>query len=65
MRDPFGPGVCHQHRSKGDDGPEGWKPPDPGSWCAYAQAWTAIKARWGLTASADEWAAVLDMANTC
>ena len=54
-----------ENRSKGDDGPEGWKPPDPGSWCAYAQAWTAIKARWGLTASADEWAAVLDMASTC
>lgn len=54
-----------ENRSKSDDGPEAWKPPDPGSWCRYAQVWTAIKARWNLTATPAEWAALLDMAGTC
>lgn len=54
-----------ENRAKGDDGPEDWRPPDPGSWCHYAQAWTDIKSRWNLTASAAEWDAILEMAGTC
>lgn len=54
-----------ENRAKGDDGPEAWKPPDPGAWCRYARVWTDIKARWGLTATAAEWSAVLAMAGTC
>lgn len=54
-----------ENRSKGDKGPEAWRPPDPGSWCTYAQVWTAIKARWSLTATPEEWTAILDLASTC
>lgn len=53
------------NRSKGDDGPEEWRPPDPASWCRYARVWTDIKARWGLTATDAEWSAILELANTC
>ncbi|MFM8304439.1 MAG: HNH endonuclease family protein [Actinomycetota bacterium] len=54
-----------ENRSKGDDGPEAWRPPLATSWCAYAQLWTSIKARWDLSASPAEWAALQQMAATC
>ena len=54
-----------ENRSKGDDGPEAWKPPDPKTWCRYAQSWDSIKARWNLTATPAEWAALISMAATC
>jgi hypothetical protein len=54
-----------ENRSKGDGGPEGWKPPNPGTWCEYARDWTGIKAKWNLTASPAEWSALLAMSATC
>jgi hypothetical protein len=54
-----------ENRSKGDDGPEGWRPPSAASWCPYARVWTAIKAKWNLTATPAEWLAILELASTC
>lgn len=54
-----------ENRSKSDQGPEDWRPPSASSWCAYAQLWTSIKARWDLTATPAEWSALQQMAATC
>jgi hypothetical protein len=54
-----------ENQAKADDGPDGWRPPLRTSWCAYARLWTAIKARWNLTATPAEWSAILEMAATC
>ena len=53
------------NESKGDKGPEAWRPPLPATWCAYAQGWARIKATWGLTVTSSELAALKDMATTC
>ena len=53
------------NESKGDKGPEAWRPPLPTTWCAYAQGWARIKATWGLTVTSSELAALKDMATTC
>jgi hypothetical protein len=54
-----------ENQSKADDGPDGWRPPLGTAWCAYARVWTAIKARWNLSATPVEWSAILEMARTC
>jgi hypothetical protein len=54
-----------ENRAKGDDGPEAWRPPLVSAWCAYAQVWASIKARWNLSATPAEWAALQEMATTC
>lgn len=53
------------NRSKGDSGPERWRPPRQEVWCEYAQRWTAIKVRWHLTATTAERDALGQMLDTC
>ena len=53
------------NRSKGARGPEDWRPPDAAYHCQYARDWIAVKAEWGLTATAAEWAALEEMLGEC
>ena len=41
--------------SKGDEGPETWKPPYTGDWCRYATDWATIKTKWSLTVTQTEY----------
>ena len=59
------PIVASENESKGDDGPDQWKPPNHKKWCDYAMAWDRIKAKWNLTATPAEWSALVAMAATC
>lgn len=53
------------NRSKGDRGPDEWRPPLQSAWCNYAREWTMVKQRWLLTITAPEQAAVNEMLATC
>jgi hypothetical protein len=53
------------NRSKGDQDPASWQPPNRDEWCAYAAAWVRVKARWQLTADEAEIAALRNMLNGC
>ena len=36
------------NRSKSDDDPAKWRPPDRKAWCTFSTAWTAVKSKWSL-----------------
>ena len=50
---------------KGARAPDEWQPPDPVTWCTYAQWWVQVKAKWGLTVTAGEVDILMDMLETC
>lgn len=53
------------NRSKGDQDPSQWKPPDRGDWCRYAEDWIAVKSYWRLTVTSAERTALIKMLETC
>jgi Protein of unknown function (DUF1524) len=53
------------NRSKGDQDPSQWKPPNRDHWCKYAEDWIAVKHHWELTVTSDEKATLGDMLGTC
>lgn len=57
--------TASANRSKGDKGPEAWRPPDESYWCVYADTWMDVKVRWGLTVTSAELSALRDMLDRC
>lgn len=53
------------NRSKGDRSPDEWKPPNSGAWCSYARSWITVKAKWKLTVTTAEKAALGSMLTSC
>ncbi len=57
--------TAGSNRSKGDQDPSQWKPPNTAYWCRYAQSWVAVKAYWRLSVTEAEKAALTTMLGTC
>jgi hypothetical protein len=53
------------NRTKGDKGPEAWKPPNRDYWCEYARRWIWIKSDWDLSINTNEKTALNEMLATC
>ncbi|MEU3727688.1 HNH endonuclease family protein [Streptomyces sp. NPDC031705] len=53
------------NRSKGDQSPDLWQPPDKSSWCQYGRAWTTVKSHYRLTVTEAERAMLTTMIDTC
>lgn len=53
------------NESKGDSGPEDWKPPLTLYYCTYAKMWVKVKSVYGLTITSAEKSALTSMLNTC
>jgi hypothetical protein len=53
------------NRSKGDQDPAQWKPPNRDYWCEYARRWIAVKFFWKLTATDREKSTLREMLESC
>jgi hypothetical protein len=53
------------NQSKGDKGPEAWKPPRKAYWCVYAKRWIGIKHYWDLSVTGAERTALKQMLGRC
>ncbi|GAB7356829.1 hypothetical protein MBLNU459_g7705t1 [Dothideomycetes sp. NU459] len=53
------------NESKGDSGPEDWKPPLTSYYCTYAKMWVKVKTVYDLTITSAEKTALTSMLNTC
>jgi len=53
------------NESKGDSGPEDWKPPLTSFYCTYAKTWIRVKSIYNLTINSDEKTALTSMIGTC
>ena len=53
------------NRTKGDKGPEAWRPPNRDYWCEYARRWIWIKSDWRLSVNHAEKSSLREMLGTC
>ncbi|KAI2793435.1 putative secreted protein [Penicillium oxalicum] len=53
------------NESKGDQGPEDWKPPLSSYYCTYAEMWVKVKSVYKLTVTSAEKSALQEMLATC
>lgn len=53
------------NQSKGDKGPEAWKPPRKAYWCTYARQWIGVKHYWDLSVTGAERSALKQMLDRC
>ncbi|HVE99819.1 MAG TPA: HNH endonuclease family protein [Rubrobacteraceae bacterium] len=53
------------NQSKGDKGPEAWKPPNEAVWCDYAQRWVGIKDKYDMSINPEEKEALSQMLDGC
>ncbi|MFC7550554.1 HNH endonuclease family protein [Plantactinospora sp. GCM10030261] len=53
------------NRSKGDQDPAQWQPPNRDYWCQYATDWVTVKHHWRLTVTSAEKTALADMLERC
>ncbi|MFJ8211583.1 HNH endonuclease family protein [Streptomyces sp. NPDC096033] len=53
------------NRSKGDQAPDQWAPPNTFYWCTYSRAWTHIKSLYELSITPTERTKLIEMLNTC
>jgi hypothetical protein len=53
------------NRSKSDQDPADWQPPNRDHWCTYVFDWVTVKYRWGLSVDPDERTALVNMAAGC
>ncbi len=51
--------------SKGDKGPEAWKPPRTAYHCTYSKKWINVKHQWALSVTRAERSALKQMLSTC
>ncbi|MGR4878415.1 HNH endonuclease family protein [Streptomyces sp. LARHCF249] len=57
--------TAASNRSKGDQSPDLWQPPDTSGWCQYGRAWTTVKSAYGLTVTEPEKKMLTNMLDTC
>jgi hypothetical protein len=57
--------TASTNRSKGDQDPSEWRPPNRAYWCEYAKQWIAVKSYWGLSVTISEKSALTDMLGSC
>jgi Protein of unknown function (DUF1524) len=53
------------NRSKGDKGPDEWKPPRRAAWCLYSRWWVQVKRHWRLAVTRLERTELRRMVATC
>jgi hypothetical protein len=56
---------AHSNRSKGDQPPPGYEPPNRAEDCQYAQRWIAVKTKYHLSIESTEHDALSQMLTTC